>query len=252
MSFLAISFLSFIYTIVLLVVATICKKHRRVIFWSGAVALFLTLCALFATGIFKPEIDNTVHNATLMGVSTLMLGASTALVILAEEPETLLWRYWKQKIRLLMKKSSSSAEIVTECASQGLESKPVTYDVEQNHDTISEGIFIPKELDTQLARKVFSKAIERGFMMEDGHYYRWNENESKVLLAYMCGRIYCGDRPVKIEQTGKVIWELGRCGFFPDTGLNELFQTKDLGQSRSNRIAQTTPQRSAFIDEMFE
>ena len=46
-------------------------------------------------------------------------------------------------------------------------------------------------LNTELAVKVFAKAIEAGYMSEKGSHYKWND--SKVLLAYMCGRIYCGD-----------------------------------------------------------
>lgn len=237
MSFIAIVFLIIIYSVLLLVFAAIYKKNSRVIFWSGAIALFLTMCALFATGVFKPEIGNSTHNSALLGIATHMLGVSAALVILAEEPEKLLWRYWKPKLKKLFKKSTSPIDIVTEEATQERETEPAAFDMEQEPDTVPEGIIIPKDLDTSLARKVFSKAIDQGFMREDGHYYRWNENESKVLLAYMCGRIYCGDKPVRIVQTGKVIWEFGKFGFFPETGLNELFQTKDLGQSKSNRIA---------------
>lgn len=136
MSFLAIVSLVIIYSVLLLVFSTIYKKHSRVIFWSGAIVLFLTMCALFATGVFKPEIGNSTHNAALLGIATLMLGISAALVILAEEPEKLLWRYWKPKLKELMKKSSSPIDIVTEEASQEMVTEPAPFDVEQESDTV--------------------------------------------------------------------------------------------------------------------
>lgn len=255
MSVIAISFLIVGCSVLLVAVAAIYKQHSRVIFWSGAVALFLALCFLFATGIFKPEAKNTMHNAALLGVSVLMLVISYVFVIAAENPKKLL-RKKKQA------KDVSAAVIdqpsVNEKPEEKKEMDPsdsvelIQGEASSLEEELPDGVYIAKELDTPLARKVFAKAIEQGFMKEDGHHYRWNENESKVLLAYMCGRIYCGDKPARIEQNGKTIWELGKFGFFPETGLNELFQTRELGQSRSNRIAQTTPQKSSIIDEMID
>lgn len=260
MSFLAIVFLVIIYSVLLLVFSTIYKKHSRVIFWSGAIVLFLTMCALFATGVFKPEIGNSTHNAALLGIATLMLVISAALVILAEEPEKLLWRYWKPKLKELMKKSSSPIDIVTEEASQEMVTEPAPFDVEQESDTVPdpfpdivpEGVIIPKEIDTPLARKVFAKAIELDLIEEDGHHYRWSERESKVLLAYMCGRIYCGDKPDYNEQKRKNYWMPGKWSVFPDTALNNLFQTKDLSISRTNRVYDAAPHKSEMIDAIID
>lgn len=67
-------------------------------------------------------------------------------------------------------------------------------------------------LNTELAVKVFAKAIEAGYMSEKGSHYKWND--SKVLLAYMCGRIYCGDKPVYSDMDEKSFWKFGRLGVF--------------------------------------
>ena len=56
-----------------------------------------------------------------------------------------------------------------------------------------EHVELPGRLNTPLAQQVFALAIEKGLMEEVGNHYKWNE--SKALLAYMCGRIYCGDYP---------------------------------------------------------
>ena len=252
MSSAAISFLIIGCVVLLLVFATIFKKHNRAILWSGAIASFLALCFLFASGIFVPVENDTKHNAAILGTSILMLATSGLLARVASQPDKLLWNNGKHKAEIGESVPSIGMPSMAEKISQERIIDLTPQDVEQEPDLVLEGVIIPKEIDTPLARKVFAKAIELDLMKEDGHHYRWSESESKVLLAYMCGRIYCGDKPVRIEQTGKVIWELGKFGFFPETGLNELFQTKDLGQSRSNRIAQTTPQKSSIIDDMID
>ena len=100
-----------------------------------------------------------------------------------------------------------------------------------------------------MARKVFAKAIEAGYMKEDGTHYKWNE--SKVLLAYMCGRIYCGDKPIPSKFDDKGSWKFGET-FFPDTELNNLFDISGLGQSRQNRKDLAVPVKSTEIDKFFE
>ena len=110
-------------------------------------------------------------------------------------------------------------------------------------------VILPEALDTELARKVFAKAIEVGYMKEDGTHYKWNE--SKVLLAYMCGRIYCGDKPIPSKFDDKGSWKFGET-FFPDTELNNLFDISGLGQSRQNRKDLAVPVKSTEIDKFFE
>ena len=110
-------------------------------------------------------------------------------------------------------------------------------------------IILSETLDTELARKVFAKAIEAGYMKEDGTHYKWNE--SKVLLAYMCGRIYCGDKPIPSKFDDKGSWKFGET-FFPDTELNNLFDISGLGQSRQNRKDLAVPVKSTEIDKFFE
>lgn len=71
------------------------------------------------------------------------------------------------------------------------QSIPVVTSASKAHsaDNNEIGIVLTGQLKTELAEKVFAKAIEVGYMKEEGSHYKWTE--SKVLLAYMCGRIYC-------------------------------------------------------------
>ena len=104
-------------------------------------------------------------------------------------------------------------------------------------------------MNTELAKKVFGKAIEAGYMEECGSHYKWNE--SKVLLSYMCGRIYCGDYPERLKMETKTYWKFGT-ELFPDTELCVLFATSDIGQSRQNRKDLTVPKNFHKIDIFFK
>jgi hypothetical protein len=87
-------------------------------------------------------------------------------------------------------------------------------------------------------------------MEEVGNHYKWNE--SKALLAYMCGRIYCGDYPKYSARDVKSYWKPGRSEFFPESDLNALFQETALGQSRQNRKGEAVPMGSKKVDDLFE
>ena len=114
-----------------------------------------------------------------------------------------------------------------------------------------EGVVLTRKLDTPLAREVFAKALKEGLMEVKGSHYEWKR--SKILLAYMCGRIYCNDCPVPDHgKEGKFMWNPGDDSSFPDFDLNALFQTKDIGQSRNNRKFCPLPNDFDIIDRFFE
>lgn len=79
----------------------------------------------------------------------------------------------------------------------------------------------------ELVIKVFVKVIEVGYIGEKGFYYKWND--FKVLLVYMCGWIYCGDKFEYFEMDEKLYWKFGRMGVFFDIELSNLFEMFDLG-----------------------
>lgn len=111
-------------------------------------------------------------------------------------------------------------------------------------------VTLPPRLDTELARKIFDKAIEEGYIIIDDDHYEWTLN--KVLLAYMCGRIYCEDYPEKTKYDDKPFWMPGRVELFPGTELDKLFNMKDLTQSRHTRKNKAAPTGSEKIDKLFE
>ena len=210
--------------IIVLALSFAFKRYARLILWSSAITLFAGTLLLVGVGVINPIDGDNTGSTTFWGtIITLISGA--ALAFCAE----MLKEGNKGKIKVQNGNSSVSEE-----QSVGDEG----------------AVVLTGMLNTELAVKVFAKAIETGYMSEKGSHYKWND--SKVLLAYMCGRIYCGDKPVYSDMDEKSFWKFGRLGVFPDTELSNLFEMPDLGQSRSNRKDLVVPAKSKEIDKFFE
>ncbi len=210
--------------IIVLALSFAFKRYARLILWSSAITLFAGTLLLVGVGVINPIDGDNSGSTTFWGtIITLISGA--ALAFCAE----MLKEGNKGKIKVQNGNSSVSKE-----QSVGDEG----------------AVVLTGMLNTELAVKVFAKAIEDGYMSEKGSHYKWND--SKVLLAYMCGRIYCGDKPVYSDMDEKSFWKFGRLGVFPDTELSNLFEMPDLGQSRSNRKDLAVPAKSKEIDKFFE
>lgn len=96
---------------------------------------------------------------------------------------------------------------------------------------------LPDGLNTDEAKKLFPKAVKAGLMqpLSNGSGYQWNR--SNALLAYFCGKIYCGD--ILKQEAITEEWKVKRgIGFLPEAALMSLFFNKEkqaiknLGQSR--------------------
>lgn len=188
--------------IIVLALSFAFKRYARLILWSSAITLFAGTLLFVGIGVINPIDGDNTGSTTFWGtIITLISGA--ALAFCAE----MLKEGNKGKIKVQNGNSSVSEE-----QSVGDEG----------------AVVLTGMLNTELAVKVFAKAIEAGYMSEKGSHYKWND--SKVLLAYMCGRIYCGDKPVYSDMDEKSFWKFGRLGVFPDTELSNLFEMPDLGQ----------------------
>ena len=213
--------------IIVLALSFAFKRYARLILWSSAITLFASTLLLVGVGVINPIDGDNSGSTTFWGtIITLISGA--ALAFCAE----MLKEGNKGKIKV-------QNDNVTETSIFG------------GQTVANEGaVVLTGMLNTELVVKVFAKAIEAGYMSEKGSHYKWND--SKVLLAYMCGRIYCGDKPEYSETDEKSYWKFGRMGVFPDTELSNLFEMPDLGQSLSNRKDLAVPAKSKEIDKFFE
>lgn len=209
--------------VVVLVVATIFKQHQRKILWSAAIALFVGTLLLVGIGVIDPVGETHPNLPALTGIIMALVGAA-ALAITAE--------------KLHFRNEGKQNEKISQSP------------LYERTSPQPERVVLPERLDTELARTVFARAIKAGFMEEIGVHYKWKL--SKALLAYMCGRIYCGDKSEYSEKEEKSFWKYGSLGFFPDVELSALFGQSELGQSRQNRKDMVIPQKSHEIDKLFE
>lgn len=96
----------------------------------------------------------------------------------------------------------------------------------------------------------FEVAKKEGFIIEDGDYLKWTK--SKILLAYFCGRIYCGDYVQESKKYRDIaIWISGG-KHFPKTALEKLFNVTNLAQQRRNRLSKSVPQGAQVIDRIID
>ena len=208
--------------IFILVLATVFKQHQRIIQWSAAIFIFTGTLLLVGLGTIDLIKDNRPDIVVIAGVFFALL-LSCALACGAE------------KLHFKNREKNKQAVQTQNSLTEG-------------QDT-PERVALSGRLDTPLARAVFAKAVEAGYMDEAGSHYRWRKG-TKALLAYMCGRIYCGDVPEYSELDRKSFWKFGN-GLFPDAELNALFEQTGIGQSRQNRRDMAVPTNAEDIDKLF-
>ena len=173
--------------------------------------------------MLRPSWGTETGTAVIVGISTA-IGCAITLIYAAEDLH--------QKKRIKGKKIT--------------ETESVQEDMVPDHHKVT----LPSRLDTELARKIFDKAIEEEYIIINDDHYEWTLN--KVLLAYMCGRIYCEDYLEKTIYDEKMYWMPGRVELFPGTELDKLFNMKDLTQSRHTRKNKAAPTGFEKIDKLFE
>ena len=156
--------------LIVLAVTYIYKLNSRKVFWGVGLTTIIGILILLGLGVLRPSWGTETGMAVIVGICTA-IGCAITLIYAAED--------------LHQKKQTKGKNI----AATGNEHLQEIADSEHDKITLS------PRLDTELARKIFAKAIEAGYMEEVGSHYEWILN--KVLLAYMCGRIYCEDYPEK-------------------------------------------------------
>ena len=96
-----------------------------------------------------------------------------------------------------------------------------------------------------ILKNVFGKAITKGYItLKTDGTYEWNKTNR--LLAYMCGRLYCGDRVREDTSDYTTKYKKGR-GTLPAKELKKLFGV-DVGKTRDNI---NVPGHYDIIDELF-
>lgn len=109
---------------------------------------------------------------------------------------------------------------------------------------------IPQEIqtihDTDKERLVFGNALQKQYMTLQNGCYKWILRKS--LLAYMCGRLYCGDRIKEDDSDYSTEYIKGK-NQMPAKEVKALFGD----DVASNRYSIRTPPRDSWkIDELFK
>lgn len=145
--------------VLVLLLSTIFNKHHRIIMWSAAIVFFIGTLLLIGLGIIDPVKDNNHPDPVVI------TGIFTALVLSG------VLAYGAEKLRIKLREKNQQTV------------QPIG-----NHSECSDspkGVVLSGRLDTSLARTIFAKAIEAGYIEEVGSHYNWKG--TKALLAYMCG-----------------------------------------------------------------
>jgi len=111
---------------------------------------------------------------------------------------------------------------------------------------------LPKMLQiTMLNAQAFEGAMNKGYIViaEDGEHLEWTLG-NKTLLAYFCGKMWCGDIGVYSARKKCMLWQCGK-GAFPADALKHVFNTNVLATSRCRRKNMPLPQHFELIDNLF-
>lgn len=95
-------------------------------------------------------------------------------------------------------------------------------------------------------QSVFKAAIKRGYMVQKGDGYEWKSD--KKHLAYMLGRLYCGDKVVQCKHGQEYRKGMKR---FPTDEAQELFGF-NVSRNRSGIATNNPPTKFFIIDTLFE
>jgi len=95
---------------------------------------------------------------------------------------------------------------------------------------------LPMKLRVGLRVEVLCAAVEAGFLTVTAEGKLAWMLESKTLLAYFCGRMWCGDTPYYNKRAGGYVWMSGGVRF-PKKDLVALFGVENLRTLRSQRCA---------------
>lgn len=109
---------------------------------------------------------------------------------------------------------------------------------------------LPKKLRRYYDPRVMQRAIDSNLIiMTSAGRWLWN-HDSRTLLAYFCGRMWCGDKAVYCHHSHCMIWKRGRRTFY-DAELEQVFGVGSLRQLREQRFFLKVPNDAELIDSLF-
>ena len=105
---------------------------------------------------------------------------------------------------------------------------------------------------TMLDQEAFLVAVAKGYIVvgSDEEHLHWTLG-GQTMLAYFCGRMWCGDCGRYSRRRHSMLWMQGQ-GTFPGAMLDRLFGTSVLKQTRQRRKKLPLPEYHQLIDLLFD
>ena len=109
---------------------------------------------------------------------------------------------------------------------------------------------LPTKLRINVRAEVLQQALQEGLLTvtDDGRWV-W-QLPSKTLLAYFCGRMWCGDMPCYSQRAQAWLWQGGQ-GRFPRKDLVALFGVRNLRTLREQRFMALLPNGWEQVEKIF-
>lgn len=110
---------------------------------------------------------------------------------------------------------------------------------------------LPLNLRCKMRIDVMEQAVNERLItiLDDGRLH-WTGG-SNTLLAYFCGRMFCGDHGQYSRRKQQEVWVQGTAPF-PHAELSRLFGVKALKQTRHRRNNMPLPACWEFVDALFD
>lgn len=141
--------------VLVLLLSILFKRYHRIIMWSAAIVFFIGTLLLIGLGIIDPVKDNNHPDPVVI------TGIFTALVLSG------VFAYGAEKLRIKLREKNQQTV------------QPI-----DNHSECTDspkGIVLSGRLDTSLARTIFAKAIEAGYIEEVGAHYSCGKGQRLFL-----------------------------------------------------------------------
>lgn len=110
---------------------------------------------------------------------------------------------------------------------------------------------LPEKLRQGVRQDVLRNAMEQGYLSVTPEYKLTWMHESKTLLAYFCGRMWCGDSSHYSCEAHTHIWDRAMKKMFPEKDLTVLFGERNLRTLRKNRDLCPLPEGWQEIESFF-
>ena len=108
---------------------------------------------------------------------------------------------------------------------------------------------LPLNVRVNMNTEVLARAVRTGLIRIDDGHLQWTSGNN-TLLAYFCGKMWCGDNGQYSRRKNRHVWIWGN-GSFPAAALNRMFGVTTLKQTRARRRNLPLPDCWYIVDNLW-